>query len=307
MTAPRDIRQAVTWLVTRRATRRHHLFTPDALGVVEQAYWFVTAVFAKEFGIQVHMVQVLSNHMHEVLTDTRGLLSTFIERRNRVFANILKVHLGWPEEVMSKTAASYVELATPEAVVNAMAYVPNNCVAAGLVRTPRRWPGVKVLIDEVGRRVVRVKRPELYLDPSNPQWPDEVTISIEMPPTLEQAFTSHDACRETMQARLDQLVRKAHADNLREGRGYMGAKRVLKSPHTRRASSYEPFGSRNPTFAVAGNREAARAMILRRRAFHSAYRLAWQRWRRGERDVVFPYGTWKMLHYHAARCHPPPG
>ncbi len=42
-----------------------------------------------------------------------------------------------------------------------MAYVAADCVAAGLVRTLAMWPGAKVLVDDIGRRVVEVKRPNL--------------------------------------------------------------------------------------------------------------------------------------------------
>jgi hypothetical protein len=50
----------VTWFVTRRTTRRHYLFSPDKEdGEVEQLYWYTTAVFAKMFGVQLHMTQLL--------------------------------------------------------------------------------------------------------------------------------------------------------------------------------------------------------------------------------------------------------
>jgi hypothetical protein len=55
-----------------------------------------------------------------------------------------------------------------------------------------------------------------------------------------------------VQAELDKLVRKAHADNSRKGLGYLRAKRVIKTPHTKRASSFETFGSRVPSFCAAG-------------------------------------------------------
>ncbi|MCP5045065.1 MAG: transposase [bacterium] len=306
MTAPRNIRPDVTRLITRRTTRRHYLFTPDEEGLVEQLYWYTTAVFAQRFGIQLHMMQLLSSHLHEALTDTKGQLSAFFERRNQMFANALKVVLGWPEEVLAKEPANWVELPTAEAVVKEMAYTAANCVAAGLVRTPQRWPGAKVLVNEVGQRVVTVKRPDVYFDPNNPDWPDEVSIPIVMPKLLTDAYGSDDACREVLAAALDELLRKTRRDNQRTGRGYAGAKRVLKIRHTRRANSRETFGSRKPTFAAAGNQQVARACIDRRRTFLAAYRDAWTSWKAGDRTAVFPYGTWKMRIFHGAPCHSPP-
>lgn len=306
MTTPRNVRPGKTWFVTRRATRRHHLFSPDELGVVEQIYWYVTAVYARVLGIEIHMVQVMSSHIHEVLTDTLGVLPRFFELRNRALANALKVFLGWPEEVFSKTSANWVELVTPEAVVQQTAYTIANCVAAQLVRTPRRWPGVKVLAEEMGRRVVTAKRPEVYFDPTNPNWPDEASLALEMPALLMDAYGGDaDACRAAVQVRVDELVRKAHIAAETSGRGFVGRKRVLKMPHTARASSYEEFGGHQPTVATGGNREAARAFARERRAFLHDYRSAWQSLQRGE-PAVFPYGTWKMRVCNLAPCHPPP-
>lgn len=272
---------------------------------MERLYWYTTAVFAKQLGIELHMTQLLSTHPHEVLTDTRGVLPTFFERRNCILAKALKALRGWPEEVFRKRPACWVELPTAQAVIREMAYTAANCVAAGLVRTPARWPGAKVLADEVGRRVVRVKRPDYYFNPNNPAWPDEVEIPIVMPELLRRAFETEDDARKAIQAETDRLVRAAHRDNQRNGRGYAGAKRVLRTPHTRRASSNEPFGNRTPIFAAAGDSEVARTMVARRRAFLSAYRRAWRTWQAGgHNSAIFPAGCWAMRVYHAANCEP---
>ena len=305
MTQPRNVRPNVTWFVTRRATRRHFLFSPDQEGKVEQIYWYTTAVIAQRLDVSLHIMQLMSSHLHETLTDRRGVLPRFFELRNRIFANALKVLLGWPEEVFAKTPANWVELSTPEAVIKQMAYTAANCVEAGLVRTPRRWPGAKVLVDDVGRKTITVERPEGYFDPENPMWPERVSIPIEMPEILRDAFETEQEARDAIQAELDARIRKAHADNKREGRGYLGRKRVLKTPHTARASSFERFGSRTPTFAAAGNSTVATEMVRRLRAFRAAYRDAWNAWKAGVRAVVFPYGTWKMRVYHGAICKPP--
>ena len=306
MTAPRDVRRGVTWFVTRRTTRRHHLLSPDAAGVVEQLYWYVTAVYARKLGIELHMMQMLSTHLHEVLRDMLGNLPRFFELRNRILANALKVHLGWSEEVFSKTPANWVELPTAEAIVKEIAYTTANCVAAGLVRTPRMWPGAKVLVNDIGQRVVRVKRPKMYFNPKNPDWPDEIEIPIVMPRMLLDAYGTEDNCRAIIKREVDKLVRQAHRKNEKTSRGYAGPKRILRMRHTRRASSYESFGSRTPNFAAAGNLEVARTLIARRRAFLSQHREALQRWRAGDHGAVFPPGTWKMRVVHSARCSPHP-
>lgn len=306
MTMPRDARPGVTWLVTRRTTRRYHLFSPDKKGLVEAIYWYVTAIYAARLGIQVHMAQLLSTHIHEVLTDTLGNLSKFFELRNRALVNALKTVLPWPEEILSKTPANWVECPDAATVLHAMGYTAANCVAAGLVCTPSEWPGAKTLPEDVGMRVIRVKRPEMYFRASNPMWLEEAELRIEMPAVLEAAFGSHDACHAAIAAKTAELVQQAQDKNATTESGYAGVEAVLESPHTRRAKTPEPVGQRNPTFAARGNADLAARLVARRRAFHEAYRKAWTEWKQGNRDVVFPLGTYKMRVVYNVPCSPPP-
>src|SRR6187401_2428681 len=141
MTAPRCIRPGRTWFVTRRTTRRHFLLRPDADKTLQELYWYTTAVIAAERGIELHAVQMLSTHIHEVLTDTRGELPRFLQQRNRLFANAIKRHRHWPEEVFARAPASCVALYGVRAILKEIGYTLANCVEAGLVHHPDDWPG----------------------------------------------------------------------------------------------------------------------------------------------------------------------
>ena len=152
--------------MTRRTTRRHFLLRPDADGTVQQLYWYTTAVLAQELGILLFAAHMLSSHLHEVLGDTRGLLPRFLQQRNRLLANAIKCHRGWPEAVFARKAASCVALYGPNAACKEIAYTLANCVEAGLVRCPSEWRGVITSIDDMGNRVIRVERPKHYFDSS---------------------------------------------------------------------------------------------------------------------------------------------
>ena len=82
----------------------------------------------------------------------------------------------------------------------------------------------------------------------------------------------------------------------------MGARRVLRLAHTKRAKSYEVFGSLNPQFAAAGNRAAATEAAKRLRSFNAQYERALAAWTQGDRSACFPVGTWWMRVWHGARC-----
>ena len=267
-------------------------------------YWYTTAFYAKQLGVEVHMVQVLSTHIHEVLTDRRGNLPRFFELRNAMLVNALKRLRKWPGEMLSREEACWVEIPTAAAAVQEMAYTAANCVAAGLVSAPSKWPGAKVLVGEVGRAMKRAKRPEFYF--SAEYWPDEVSIPIEMPELLDKAYETADEARKAVRERLKVLVSQAKRGLAKLGRRFAGAKQVLRSTYTKRATSEEPDRERKPKFAADGDAKVVAAMLDRCAAFHRAYRAAWEKWREGDHDVRFPAGTWKLRVTHAARCRPHP-
>jgi putative transposase len=293
MSTPRRIVPHTTYFITRRTTRRYFLLNPDERGEVEAVYWYVTAVLAAELGIQLHAVQVLSNHMHEVLTDTRGELPRFLQQRNRLFANAVKVLRGWPEEVFARGGASCIALYGEEAILRQIGYTLANAVAAGLAANPEDWPGVTLAAKDIGARTVRVARPRVYFDAGNSRWPPAAEIFISVPSSLESTF-GRESSREHIRAAVHAAVRGARdlAGKLRHG--VRSLARIFSTPHTRRASSIDAEGGRNPAFAAAGNTELRARAQAERRAFLHAYRAAFRAVRDGVRDALFPPGTWRF-------------
>jgi hypothetical protein len=272
---------------------------------MEQAYWYCLAYAAKLHGVLVHAACLMSTHAHEVITDVRGEYPKFLETFHRNLALCTKALRRWPEEVFNKDSTGVHALLTPEAIVESIAYLIANPVEAGAVRYARDWPGAHTLPADVGTRVVRVKRPNHYFDPGNPKWPDELELRLEMPVALELDY-GPELARKRIEERVRHREHRAWNDARRTGRAFIGPRRVLKVPHTKRASSYEVFGSLNPQFAAAGNRAAATEAVRRLRAFKAQYERALGRWMAGDRNACFPAGTWWMRVCHGARCGPGP-
>jgi putative transposase len=291
MSQPRRIRSGVTWFITRRTTRRHFLFRPDADGASKRIYWYVTAVLAAKFGIELHAVQMLSTHLHEIVTDVRGVLPAFLRERNRILANVLKCHRRWPEEVFQRAAASCVELYGPEAVVKEIGYTLANCVEAGLVNAPEHWPGPTVGVDEIGERVIEVERPPMYFDPDNPVWPMRASIAITMPPSLLKAHG--DRARDVLRSAVRDAVARARELAQAARRRVRDVARLCTVPFTKRARSPEPLRTRNPAFATAGNRELTKQATAELRAFRTLYRRARDAMKTGLGALPFPEGTWR--------------
>ena len=305
MTRPRIVDPGTTLALSRRTTRRHFLLHPDEARQMEQVYWFCLAYAAKLHGVVVHAACLMSTHAHEVITDVRGEYPKFLETFHRNLALCTKALRGWPEEVFNKDSTGVHALLTGEAVIESIAYLIANPVEAGAVRYAKDWPGAHTLPADVGTRVVRVKRPKHYFNPDNAKWPDALELRLEMPVLLELDY-GPELARERIRERVRQREHRAWNEARRTGRAFIGPRRLLKVPHTKRASSYEVFGSLNPQFAAAGNRAAATEAVRRLRAFKAQYERALGRWMAGDRNACFPTGTWWMRVCHGARCGPGP-
>ncbi|AUX43357.1 transposase [Sorangium cellulosum] len=297
MSQPREIVPGATYLITRRVVRRHLLFRPDA--AINQLLVYVLAVSARRYGVQIHALCAMSTHLHLVVTDAQGVLPRFLQFFHRIVALGTKVLRKWEGAVWDHETTSVVRLLTHAAVVEKIAYVLANPVAAGLVRRAREWPGVKVDVDEIGRGALRAARPSAYFNPKNPQWSEEVTLQLALPPAVEQ----HDAdgFRGQVASELGRLEAQARAEVDRQGGRFLGAERASKISPYQRATSFEALRERNPTFAVGRQQGGAwRTAAAAVRAFRASYHVALEQWCSGVRSAVFPAGTWWMRTFHGA-------
>ena len=285
-------------MVTRRTLRRHHLFRPDP--AIRQLYLYTLAVCAREFGVLVHAVTLMSTHEHLVVTDVQGRLPDFLRRLHRLVSLGTKVIRKWEGPTWDHERSSVVRLLTQQAVIEKLAYAMANPVKAGLVHSARDWPGITVLPHELGRRTFVIMRPEDFFDPDNPKWPDQVELTLTLPPTLETDYRP-EAIRKAVANELDLQERLARQEVKERGWRVLGAERVRRISPYRRATSVEPTRGINPTFAVGrGHRKAFFQAVTELRAFRRAYRNALEQWRDGLRSVVFPQGTWCMCRVHGA-------
>ncbi|KYF64791.1 transposase [Sorangium cellulosum] len=297
MSQPRPVVAGATYLLTRRALRRHLLFRPDA--AMTQLIVYALAVSAKRYGIRVHALCAMSTHLHIVVTDVEGVLPRFLQFFHRLVALGTKAIRAWEGPVWGHEATSAVRLITRAAVVEKISYTLANPVGAGLVRRAREWPGAKVLVGELGRGVLRAKRPDVYFDPSNPAWPEDAAIALTLPPAV--AEDDADVFRREVGAELGRQEAEARAAMHRKGHRFLGPDRACMISPDDRATSFEPSRSFNPTFAVGrGHADMRRIASAAVRAFRTAYREALEQWRAGLRGAVFPAETWWMRVFHGA-------
>jgi hypothetical protein len=157
MTLPRLVLSGRTLLVTRRCFSRMFLLRPSAQ--VQAVFTYCLALAAEKYGIQVHAAIVLGNHWHAALTDPGGRLPAFMRWLHTNVAKALNVHHRRGESFWAPGSYSAVTLGDGAAVLDKLAYVITNAVAAGLVSTPAEWPGLRTLAEDVGARVLEGARP----------------------------------------------------------------------------------------------------------------------------------------------------
>jgi putative transposase len=295
MTAPRQVLAGTTYLVTRRCFQRRFLLRPSAR--TNQIFLYVLAVAAQRFGVRVHAFCVLSNHFHLVLTDPHARLPAFEQYLDSLVARAVNASIGRWEAFWASSRYSAVALPASDDVVEKAAYTLANPVAAGLVRRGRDWPGLWSSPEQLGTTQT-VRRPEGFFRKKGPM-PESAELELTPPP----GFESPEAFGDRLVAALDRHEGQALLDLAADGRGFLGADKVLRQQPTARPATTEQRGALSPR--VAGQDKWKRIEALARlKEFVHSHRLAWNALRRGARDVVFPAGTYWARLMLAVRCSP---
>jgi REP element-mobilizing transposase RayT len=291
MTAPRQVLPGATYLVSRRCSQRQFLLKPTRS--TNDVFLYLLAVAASRYDVEVHAFCVLSNHYHLVVTDPGAQLPAFLQFLDALVARAVNASLGRWESFWAPDSYSAVRLASPPDVLDTIAYVLVNPVAAGLVRSGRLWPGLWSAPEQVGGEPLEVRRPEHFFDAKG-SLPEKFTIELTVPP----GFASADAFREDLAAALAEREAQA-AREVRDD--FLGAARVLAQKPTARPKSGEPRRELNPR--VAARDKWKRIEVLGRLVeFLRSYRAAWIAWHAGEPGVVFPPGTYLLRVVHGVPC-----
>jgi putative transposase len=294
MTAPRQVLPGTTYLITRRCSQRQFLLRPSSL--VNAVFLYVLAVAAQRYGIEVHAFCVLSNHFHFVVTDPGARLPAFMRDLCSLIARSMNVVLGRRESFWGPKGYNAIPLTTPDDIVDKVAYVLANPVAAALVPRGRKWPGLWAAPEEIGGGPVEVARPEVFFRRKG-RLPASATLELTVPP----GFASPQEFRDRVTAALELRERDAAAAVACERRHFLGEQAVLHQDPTGVPVRVEPSGKLIPR--VAARDAGTRAELLARlRAFQDSYRVARAAFIQGAREVVFPAGTYWLRVMHGVQC-----
>jgi REP element-mobilizing transposase RayT len=294
MPAPRAIILGRTHMVTRRTSERRFFLRPSKK--LNQAIEYCLARAIRRSGVIVHLVVVLSNHYHIIVSDPHGTLPVFTEELNKLIARCLNHLHGRFENFWAGGAqTSYVHLAQREDVLAKSCYAMLNPVVAGLVKSWRDWPGL--LIVTPGKR--RVKRPDFFFRKDSeggtlPRWEE---YEIHAPPIAERPGQSMRILHDMVRA----FQKRAVAARLAKGLGFLGAARVRKQSIWDSPKTSAPRFGLSPKVA-ARDKWRRIELLCQIKSFNSEHELALRKWQSGDRGVIFPAGTYLMRVLHKVKC-----
>ncbi len=299
MTKPRRIVPGETYLVSRRTTQRQFLLRPDE--VTNGIYLYLLAYCALEAKVRLIGFVAMSNHVHSCVEDPCGNIEEFYQLLHSLVARAMNLERRRFENLWSSERTSLVQLKSSADVLDKVAYTEANPAEAHLVKFAKDWPGAT----SAGRRagmddgVVRivVKKPKRFF---SDEMPDKLVLEIHKPNEFAE-LADEEWC-----AMLDREVhrREREAAKKRNCAKALGAKAARRqSPYSCPKTCAERF--RLAPEVAAKNKWERIAALQVNAAFQAEYRAAYTRWRDGDHDVVFPFGTYKLRVQQGARCRGP--
>ena len=296
MSFPRQVLPGETYMITRRCTQRQFLMRPDA--ETNNAFIYCLAEAAAKFGIGVLFTLAHTNHHHTGIYDNEGNFPLFIERFHKLFAKCQNALRGRSENFWAPGQTSVVCLADKNAVIDRMTYALTNPVKDDLVEKAEEWPGVNAFEAIIDNRPITAQRPRHFFRDDG-SMPPEQTLSFVRPKGFEDLTPAEFA--DFVRANVRRAEEAAAESRRQRGVRVLGREAVLRQDWRGFPASPEVRGGLNPTVA-ARTRSSRKEALERSREFRHAYILAREAFLRGDRDVVFPAGTWWLCRFAKVKC-----
>lgn len=293
MTPPRQILPGTNFEVCARTFARTFRLLPQS--EVNQLFLYVLGLAAARYGITLYGLVVMVTHYHLKGFDTLGLLPDFERDLNSLFARALNALQGLDDKLWSGDGYHLVRPQSAEDLRARMGYILANPVAADLVSRAADYPGVLILPRDIGRTLV-VDRPTFFFPPDS-KLPERVEVRFEVPPEFEHM--GRDGYVAMLEADLREREQELREQRKAEGRTVLGADRCRKAKLGDHSKSKEQWFRLRPVIAARVRAERI-AAIKALATFRARYHEALDAWRGGQRDAIFPLGTWWMCRFAGA-------
>jgi REP-associated tyrosine transposase len=261
------------------------LLRPD--DETNNAFVYCVAEAAQRFGLDVILVQMMSNHYHGGLYDPHARDPELREHLNKMLAKCLNARRGRWENLWSTEETCVVEMITAEALLDKLVYIATNPVLDNLVEEVHQWPGpnfVKALLKGLTMKATRPR----YFFSKDGCMPPEVELVLKLP----DHFPNKEAFLEELGRRITAVEEACRLERRKKGRTVLGRRRVKRQSWRDSPTSHEPRRGIRPRVATR-SKWARIAALQRNKEWQADYRVAFERHRAGL-PAVFPYGTYRM-------------
>ena len=300
MPLPRQVLPGRTYMITRRCTQRQFLLRPDS--ATNNAFIYCLAVAVQHSGVRAIFTAAESNHHHTGIYDPLGTYPDFIEHFHKLLAKCMNSLRGRWENFWSSEQTSVLRLVDPTDVLDKMVYALTNPVKDNLVASVTEWPGVNAFDTIVSGGSITAERPAHFFREDGPM-PATVTLTFDRPSGFESM--SHEEFAGTLRNRVEAAEADAETKRQATGARVMGRQAILDQDWRDSPSSHEPRRDLNPRVA-AKNKWSRIEALQRNKDFGNGYRKAFEAFREGIKDVLFPAGTYWLRRFAAAICEPWP-
>lgn len=258
---------------------------------------YCLAVAAQETGIVIHAVCVLSNHYHILLSDPDTRVSEFYGWVHKYVAKCVNASYGRFENLWSSEKVSVIKPESSNDILDKTVYTLSNPVKARLVASGEKWPGVWLYKRSHSQTVTR---PNVYFSDDG-DMPKQVQLNIEPPAQFE--YLGAAEYEQHIADKLEEESLKIRTEMSALGQSFLGVRGIMaQNPYGYPGTREKRFNI-NPKVA-AKNKWLRMEAIARNKAFLLQYKQALKRWRDGDRDVRFPYGTYALRIHSAVKVEP---
>jgi REP element-mobilizing transposase RayT len=275
-------------MFTRRCSERRFLLRPDA--TTNNAFWYCLGWAAQTHGIRLHAAVAMSNHVHLVATDPRGVYPDFLRDFHGLLARVVNAARGRWEHFWDANQPSVVLLEDDAAQTDKLTYVLTNPV--GLVAAATDWPGATAIHSILGSAPIVATRPAHFFRGQHDggAMPESVTVRFEPPPALASLATKDFVG--LVRQLLTDVESKAATRRRATDVAVLGPRRILAQAWDHRPGDPAPRRQLNPGLACR-DKWLRIERLMANRLFQSLYRRAFSDFRAGG-GAVFPFGTWLM-------------
>lgn len=261
---------------------------------------YTLAVLATRYKIEISSVCVMSDHWHLTVHDANGEVSNFTRDAHHFITKQINAAFADTGSMWDSRQTNHVYPELPTDLLERIAYTMANPVKAGLVKLGKSWPGIRKCWPDPPTWFTR---PAVYFDSESDSddWPECAELVLHRPRGFEELPDNELAIR--VRGAVEHAEGEARRAVEKSGRGFCGRSEVLKQSRNQCATSERPSRRVIPEVACR-DRELRIARLLERKRWRAVYAERLSRWRNGERDVLFPPGTFKMRVVHNVRVEP---